>query len=244
MRLIRILLALVCILALTGCPPPIEELDITSPKVQQSVHGIREHARISEQMTFARFLQMTVRSKDWNKTFSSELYQRSDSTIIYSGGFLGKGAFKGLVTEDSLTLLFLSKKQFYRGNAGGLIEPDLSEYRYVMKRTLDVFSGRLLCDSTELTEWKQRIFVVGRNVEVVTFESKEHPLYIKAELESHSNEFPYYRIGRIEIKNLETNARIRANVVEDLVGEGMNLGEKFTLPDYSSWQQVASVALH
>jgi len=163
--------------------------------------------------------------------------------MFFSGGFLGKGAFKGLVSGDSLTLLFLSKKQFFEGNVSGLIEPDLSEYRYVMDRTLNILSGKLLCDSTGLSRWRQRVFVGIDEIRYVIFESRTHPISILADLGSHSDDFPYYEIDRIEIENSKTNARIRANVVEELIREGMDLGEKFTFPDYSNWQPVRHVAL-
>ncbi len=195
-------------------------------------------------MTVARLLQITVRSNKWNKTFSAELYHRNDSTVFFSRGFLGKGAFKGLVRNGSLTMLFLSEKQFYEGDASGLTEPDLSEYRYVVERVISVLSGDLLLEGGNSDHsWRQRLYLGGDKIRLVAFESRAHPVAITVDLKSHSDEFPFYRITEIEISNSETDARIRANVVEDKTGQGLNLGPAFNLPDYSNWQRIDYVEL-
>lgn len=243
MRAILISFSILSIALLSGCISALNEYDPSMPE-PPSLQNIREHGKMAERMAIARLLQITVRSDEWNKTFSAELYHRNDSTVFFSRGFLGKGAFKGLIRNDSLTILFLSEKQFYEGDASGFTEPDLSEYRYVIERVLSVLSGELLLETGHSGDmWHQRLYLGGDRIKLAAFESRAHSIAITADLKSHSEEFPFYKVTEIEISNSETGARIRANVVEEKIGRTLNLGQAFELPDYSNWRRIDYVEL-
>jgi len=101
------------------------------------------------QSNSAYLAQIKLKTPDIKKKFKLEIYCRGDSISFYSPGFLGKGTFKGIIHNDSLSFYLPSEKAYYRGLWHDLTEPDLGRWAGVFRLTLDILNGSFLPEGRE-----------------------------------------------------------------------------------------------
>jgi hypothetical protein len=207
-----------------------------------SVDLLNCHADIARHETMAQLAQMTIRSPKLTKRFNVEIYHRNDSTAFFSGGFVGKGSFKGIMYGSMLQFLFMGEKQFYDGPMSGLIRPDLGRYGYVVARLESILSGRLLCHSDDApaeypcTMWSKELHVKKNKVRKLVFRSIPDPIRIEVNLYRFKDKFPFYQIKQIKLVNDDNGATIKLKFIEQRCGPVPDI--KFSMPDVSGWERI------
>jgi hypothetical protein len=170
------------------------------------------------------------------------VYHRNDTTAFYTGGFAGKGSFKGLLDGSMLRLILPRERQYYSGPVSGLIKPDLTQYEYVVVRLMELLSGNLMCDQSGIVAgdlcsmWDQELSLKGERIRKVVLRSLADPIVIEADFGRFKKKFPYYQIKRVSITNRETGSNIRLKLIEQLYGPVPEI--KFTLPDLVGWESI------
>ena len=103
------------ITAVIGCAP-------TAPLDEAAVSAYRQvqQAR-AEQLHSAAYL-IDVRINDQGNKYSvtSELYVAGDSVGFYGRGYLGRGVFKGRITDDTATIYFEREQEYFSAGADWL----------------------------------------------------------------------------------------------------------------------------
>jgi hypothetical protein len=229
------------LLLLTGCSQTRVFHDISDIEIH-SVDLINRHADIARYETTAQLAQMTIRSPKLTKRFNVEIYHRNDSTAFFSGGFVGKGSFKGIMYGSMLQFLLMGEKQFYDGPMSGLIRPDLGRYGYVVARLRSILAGRLLCRSDDApaedlcTMWEEELHVKKNKVRKLVFRSVPDPIRIEVNLYRFKDKFPFYQIKEIKLVNDDNGATIKLKFIEQRCGPVPDI--KFSMPDVSGWERI------
>ena len=192
--------------------------------------------------TSAQLMQITVRSSKLTRRFNLEVYHRNDTTAFYTGGFAGKGSFKGLLDGSMLRFILPKERQYYAGPVSGLIKPDLARYEYVVVRLRELLSGNLMCDQSDdipgdlCGMWDQELSTKRDRIGKIIFRSLADPIVIEADFGRFKKNFPYYQIKRVKISNSETGANIRLKLIEQRYGPVPEI--KLTLPDLVGWESI------
>jgi hypothetical protein len=126
-RLLLMLVAAVCCLG-ASCPPPtpVEEGRRGGKTYTEPVISFRDMEEIrSRQLRSAAYL-IDLRIDDAGKKFSvtTELYLTGDSVGFYGRSYLGKGAFKGHIINDTVLIYFQSENQFLRSRRTDIYDLD------------------------------------------------------------------------------------------------------------------------
>jgi hypothetical protein len=186
------------------------------------------------------------------KRFNVELYHRHDTTSLFTGGFLGKGSFKGILDRSGLELLFPSDKQYFDGNLEGMTEPDLSRFEYVLRRVRGILAGDLLCGGSDAEfgddcgRWQREIRVRKTRVKKVIFWSLRDPIEIEVDLFKFKREFPYFQIKQLKVVNTETGMNIKLKFIEQKYSDVPDVkfqlpsteDVKFQLPSTEGWERI------
>lgn len=230
-----------CLIIGLGCSSARLVSDISEVE-RPAVISVADHRQQSKTKTSAQLVQTTIRSSRLTKRFNLEIYHRHDTTAFYTGGFAGRGSFKGLLVGSNLQFILPREKQYYDGPASGLVKPDLSRYQYVVVRLRELLSGNLICDSSDGTSrdscevWDQDLFVKGGRIVKVVFRSLIDPVTIEAVLFKFKEHFPYYEIRRVRIENSDSGAKIKLQTIEQRYGPVPEV--KLQLPDFSGWERI------
>ena len=209
---------------------------------QTIVDKLAEHREKLHHETSAQLIQVTIRSKKLTKRFNLEMYHRNDTTAFYTGGFIGKGSFKGLLTGSMLQFAMLREKQYFDGLVTGLIEPDFSQYEYVLMRLMEILSGNLLCHASSAVPcdicnmWDQELFIKGDRIKKVIFRSLIDPIAIEVNLFKFKKEFPFYQIKQVKICNNSNGSKIKLKFIEQHYGPVPKA--KFRMPDFAGWERI------
>lgn len=209
--------------------------------------NIINHEKHLKTETSAQLVQVTIRSSKLTKRFNLEMYHRDSVSAFYTGGFVGRGSFKGLLEGDWLQFILPRDKQFYTGPVAGLVEPDLSRYKYVVIRLRQILAGDLFCDEIEGVDgdvcesWTQNLYVSNGNLKKLVSVSNHDPIRIEAEFFKFRDEFPYYQIRRVKVINTESGAQIKLKFIEQRFGAVPDV--KMSLPDYTGWDRIDCIEI-
>ncbi len=207
-----------------------------------SLKAINRHAELAADKTIAQLAQMTIRSPKLTKRFNIEIYHRNDSTAFFSGGFVGKGSFKGVISGSMLKFLMMGEKQYYDGLISGLIRPDLGHYGYVVEKLRSILAGRLLCRPENPTledncsVWNRELHVKNDHVREIIYISKSDPIRIEIKLFRFKDKFPFYQLRQIKLINDKNGATIKLKFIEQRYGPVPDV--KFSMPDVSDWERI------
>ena len=216
-----VILGLVC-LALASCTHKTKTATVDeqrrpheSTKQSQSFDFLNLSTLRTKQFTTAAYL-IDLRINDAGKKFSiaTEAYFSGDSSAFYGRGYIGKGAFKGNIINDVITIYFMSENEYYTGTISELDNgADCTAPGEVLLYVFSLMSGRDRVDPGEnpvgLTIKKQQIqFQEGRFEHTIKlkeglFPEKEILLdricqdSIVFNYGSHSREFPFYGVEDI-----------------------------------------------
>jgi len=243
MALLRICIAamLMGMLVFLGCAATRIVYDVSEIE-QSEIRLVEDHRIEVSEETSAQFVQMTIRSPDLTKRFNVEMYHRNDTTSIFTGGFLGKGSFKGLLTAMDLALLFPGEKQYFDGALVGMTDPDLSRYEYVLRRVRGILAGDLLCAGSGETlgdlcgMWHQELSVRKDHIRQIIYRSLSDPIEIEVKLFKFKREFPFYQISQLKVTNSETGTEIKLKFIEQKFGPVPEI--KFQMPDTDGWERI------
>jgi hypothetical protein len=224
-----------------GCSSAVLVTDL-SELGETAAGRIDNHQVMSRQETSAQLVQVTIRSSELTRRFNLEVYHSDDITAFYTGGFAGRGSFKGLLDGLALRLALPREKQYYDGSVSQLVEPDLGEYEYVVMRLRELLSGNLICESADSTagdvcgKWNQELYSRNNTLKRIVYRSTTDPVAIEAELFKFSDDFPYFQIRRAKVSNSETGASIKLKFIEQRYGPVPDV--KFSFPDIAGWDRV------
>lgn len=203
---------------------------------------VNSHEERLKAETSAQLVQVTIRSSKLTRRFNLEMYHRESESTFYTGGFAGRGSFKGLLKGDWLSFILPREKQYYDGPVSGLIQPDLSRYEYVVIRLRQLLAGDLFCDDSDgvsgdvCDSWEQNLYVAGENLKKVVSNSNSDPIRIEAEFFKFKGGFPYYQLRRVKIVNSESGAQIKLKFIEQRFGPVPDV--KLSLPNYTGWERI------
>lgn len=243
MALLRICIAalLMGISIFLGCAATRTVYDIS--KIEQSeIRLVEDHRIEASEKTSAQFVQMTIRSPELTKRFNVEMYHRNDTTSFFTGGFLGKGSFKGLLSATDLTLLLPGEKQYFDGALVGMTEPDLSRYEYVLKRVRGILAGDLLCAGSVESfgdlcgMWHQELSVGKNHLRQIIYRSLSDPIEIEVKLFKVKREFPFYQINQLKVTNSASGTEIKLKFIEQKFCPVPEI--KFQMPDTDGWDRI------
>jgi len=98
----------IVIVMLASCapPPPIDQATLANYRLMTELR--RDQFR-----TAAYLIDLRVDDNGEKYTVKTEVYFSGDSVGIYGRGYLGKGAFKGNIIDDSVTVYFPSQNEFF-----------------------------------------------------------------------------------------------------------------------------------
>jgi len=104
----------IAIMVLTSCapPPPIDETTLANYRLMTELR--RDQFR-----TAAYLIDLRVDDNGEKYTIKTEVYFSGDSVGIYGRGYFGKGAFKGNIINDSVTIYFPSQNEYYASSLEG-----------------------------------------------------------------------------------------------------------------------------
>ncbi len=233
--------ASICIAFGLGCSSTIVVTD-SSDLGKTVVERVDDHRKTLRRETSAQLMQVTIRSSKLTRRFGLEVFHRDGITAFYTAGFAGKGSFKGLLSGLALKFALLNQKQYYAGPVSELVEPDLGSYEYVVVRLRELLSGNLLCDSSDsvagdlCAAWKQELHVRKDEIKKVVFRSIGDPIVVEANFFRFSNDFPYFRIRNVTIRDFETGSTVKLKLIEQRYGPVPDI--KFSLPDFANWERV------
>lgn len=208
----------------------------------EAVDRVNKHEKEQQHETSAQLMQVTVHSSKLTRRFNLEVYHRNDTTAFYTGGFAGKGSFKGLLNGSMLRFILPKERQYYAGPVSGLIKPDLARYEYVVVRLRELLSGNLMCDQSDAVAgdlcsmWDQELSTRGERITKIVLRSQADPIVIEADFGRFKKNFPYYQINRVKISNSETAANIKLKLIEQRYGPVPEI--KFALPDLVGWESI------
>ncbi len=208
----------------------------------EAISRVSMHETDLQHETSAQLMQVTVRSSKLTRRFNLEVYHRNDTTAFYTGGFAGKGSFKGLLDGSMLRFILPKERQYYAGPVSGLIKPDLARYEYIVVRMRELLSGNLLCDQSDSIPgdlcgmWDQELSTKRDRIKKIILRSLADPIVIEADFDRFKKSFPYYQIKRVRISNSETGANIRLKLIEQHYGPVPEI--KLTLPDLVGWESI------
>ena len=218
--IIAVLLFIGLLSGACGPPPP--------PISMETVTRFYDLARArADQFESAAFL-IDLRINDAGRKFSTttELYFSGDSIGFYGRGYLGKGAFKGNIIGDMVTVYFKSQNEFFsafmseirsHGDCPGpgevllLMLSRLSSKRVpgspegssmVSRREFFTSFGR--CDRTVRLQGKG-----GHDPRLTKLSNPICGDSIMIRYDSFSDEFPYYKPADILYYNSERDFRAR-----------------------------------
>ncbi|MCK5125467.1 MAG: hypothetical protein KAR42_04365 [candidate division Zixibacteria bacterium] len=226
MRLFCILLA---VFVLQACTPPEKIRPRKSSKGYGYINLIEQR---KGQFESAAYL-IDLRIKDNKQKFSitTEVYFSGDSIAFYGRGYLGKGAFKGNIINDVVTIFFKSSDEYYRNSIGGLNSGiECARPGEVLLYVLSLLTGRGNLDLEDkpvgLEMRKQRIeYLDGRFTHTIKLKDSIYPRReilldplckdsIVVNYGSFGRKFPFYRTEDILYYNGEYNFRAKGFVRE------------------------------
>ncbi|MEE9441687.1 MAG: hypothetical protein V3V99_03370 [candidate division Zixibacteria bacterium] len=186
----------------------------------------------SGQFRSAAYL-IDLRINDDGKKFSvtTEVYFSGDSVGFYGRGYVGKGAFKGNVINDVVTVYFSSENEYFSGQLAELNSgSECSSPGEVLLYVLSLLSGRI--DTYEVDDfavfydnpWRLK-YQDGRFDRTILLNKRRLPKKEKlidsncgdsivVNYGSHSTKYPFYKTNDILYYNDNYNFRARGFVRE------------------------------
>jgi hypothetical protein len=197
---------------------------------------IRDYSDISIQRSglfqSAAYL-IDLRINDDGKKFSvtTEAYFSGDSVGFYGRGYIGKGAFKGNIIHDLVTIYFSSENEYFSGALAELNSgAECSRPGEVLLYVLSLLSGRVetstVKDFAVFYEKPRRFeYQDGRFDRTVLLNKRRLPKEEKlidlncgdsivVNYSSHSTQYPFYKTNDILYYNSNYNFRARGFVRE------------------------------
>jgi len=225
-RIDIICIAWCVILGLSSCKPP-------RPVTAEDVSAYQRLLQLrAGEMTSSAFL-IDLRINNAGKKFSvtTEVYFSGDSVGFYGRGYLGKGAFRGNIIDDYVTVVFSGANEYFEAPLANIqYGADCARPGEVLLYVLSLVSGRDVPDhldqATRLSK-RQLTFPDGRFTRTVTLEGKRKNLPKREKLidsacrdsivisyYSHSESFPYFNIEDILYYNGQNDFRARGFIRE------------------------------
>ena len=208
-----------------GCAP-------TPPLDEAAVSAYRQvkHAR-AEQLHSAAYL-IDVRINDQGNKYSvtTELYVAGDSVGFYGRGYLGRGAFKGRIIDDTATIYFEREQEYFSAGADQLrSDADCARPGEVVLYLMSLLSGRDDASSEKKVNRSGRRLAdsLGRFLRTVELTGDKYQLpksemlvdstcrdSITISYDSRGSSFPYYQPRSILYRNDRYDFRVKGFVRE------------------------------
>ncbi len=107
LRIFTLIIAAGLLILSCGPPPPI----INDEAVSRYYNLVR--TRATEFQSAAYLIDLRINDAGRKFSTTTELYFSGDSIGFYGRGYLGKGAFKGNIIDDLVTIYFKSQNEYY-----------------------------------------------------------------------------------------------------------------------------------
>lgn len=222
MRGIAVILTAVFLGLSCAPPPPIDKDTLRDYQLISRTRG--------EQFQSAAYL-IDLRLDDDGKKFTvkTELYFSGDSVGLYGRGFLGRGAFKGNIIDNVMTIYFNRQDEYF---SAPLAEIDSGQVcarpGEVLLTVLSLISGRQLPGTENKFAFPsdhEITFSSGRFQRTVELRKSGFPESEKLidpncgdsivfKYEGDSRQFPFYRVENMLYYNEKYNFRARGFVRE------------------------------
>jgi hypothetical protein len=221
LRAVSIFVALTLVISCTP-PPPIDKDTLDSYRL---IYQMRD-----EQFRSAAYL-IDLRVNDDGNSYSvnTELYFSGDSVGFYGRGYLGKGAFRGNIVNDIVTLYFNSQREYYTGPLADIgSDAECASPGEVLLVVLSLLTGRDIPKSQVDVLYPSRKeirFRQGRFERTVELDHRGYPQSEKLidslckdsiviQYLSSSREFPFYKVRDALFYNELFNFRARGFIRE------------------------------
>ncbi len=198
--------------------PPIEE-------EQGQIDYFRLTRMRARQFQSAAYL-VDLRINDNGKKFSvaTELYFSGDSVGFYGRSYLGKGAFKGNVINDMVTIYFKSRNEYFSAPLAEIqMGADCARPGEVLLYVFSLLSckkSESLTDNIAVPVGREISYMDGRFDRTVRLKKKIYPLKEKLidpicgdsiviKYGSFNRRFPFYKVQNILFHNEDFNFRAR-----------------------------------
>ncbi|MFH1699254.1 MAG: hypothetical protein ABIE07_01600 [Candidatus Zixiibacteriota bacterium] len=223
-----LIIAILCLMAISCAPYKAGR--VNADKIIQGYSNNIEQR--SGQFQSAAYL-IDLRINDDGKKFSvtTEAYFSGDSVGFYGRGYVGRGAFKGNVINDMVTIFFSSENEYFSGSLADFNSgAECSRPGEVLLYVLSLLSGRTdIYEIEELAifyESPRRFeYQDGRFSRTVFLNKKSLPKKEKlidaicgdsivVNYGLHSTKYPFYKTNDILYYNANYNFRARGFVRE------------------------------
>ena len=182
------------------------------------------------QFRSAAFL-VDLRVNDDGKSYSvtTELYFSGDSVGFYGRGYLGKGAFRGQIIDDIVTVYFNRQNEYFTGPPADIGRgADCASPGEVLLLVMSLLTGRRGPESGEhlmMPSKREICYVSGRFEKTVSLDKQGYPQSEKLidpacrdsiviQYHSPGRQFPYYKVQNALYYNGKFNFRARGFIRE------------------------------
>ncbi len=227
----RYVVAIIVVLAfLQSCTPP--PSSVPSPTLDKDT--LKDYRLISsmrgEQFRSAAYL-IDLRVNDAGEKYSinTELYFSGDSVGFYGRGYLGKGAFKGNIIDDAVTVYFNQQDEYFSGPLADIGSgAECSSPGEVLLVVMSLLTGKTDWENPDNFKYPSRNEVSyhsGRFEKTVVLDKKGFPesekmidpmckdsIFIK--YQDSNRKFPFYKVQNVLYYNELFEFRARGFVRE------------------------------
>lgn len=220
----RIIFIFSALLLFTSCspPPPVGKATLSEYRMIMKMR--------QEQFQSAAFLiDLRVNDNGQKYSVNTELYFSGDSVGFYGRGYLGKGAFKGQIINDIVTVYFNRQNEYFTGpladigNGADCASP--GEVLLVLMSLLKGGSSEDNPDHYTYPSAKEVRYHSGRFEKTVKLGKKGYPKMeklidpvckdsITIQYNSSGRKFPFYKIQNALYYNEPHNFRARGFIRE------------------------------
>jgi hypothetical protein len=236
MRRIAVTTAFLLLIISCGPPPPIGRQTLKDYRLIAQMRG--------DQFRSAAYL-IDLRVDDDGERYSvnTELYFSCDSVGFYGRGYLGKGAFRGQIINDTATILFSQQNEYFSGPLADIGRgAECASPGEVLLVMLSFMSGRSETENGQKVVYPANDeigFRAGRFEKTARLDDKGYPHWEKLidtacgdsivlNYYSFSRAFPFYRVEDVLYYNELFNFRARGFIREQKYNIDIGTG-KFTV---------------
>ncbi len=248
MRRIAVIIAFLLLIISCGPPPPIGRQTLKDYRLISQMRG--------DQFRSAAYLIDLRVDDDGNRySVNTELYFSGDSVGFYGRGYLGKGAFRGQIINDTATILFNQQNEYFSGPLADIDRgARCASPGEVLLVVLSLLTGKSETENGQKVVYPANDeigFQTGRFEKTAQLDDRGYPHREKLidttcgdsivlNYYSFSRSFPFYRVEDVLYYNELFNFRARGFIREQKYNIDIGTG-KFTVEIPASADRLKSL---